>query len=176
MMESIQNVIDVVKSKELIELVIAVGILVVFVLGSSWFSRIICKLFKVKKIKLKENAIYKNLKIIFVIYLSILFLQLPFYFMNIFTKISKIILIILITKLAADLADPKISLLKRFVKDEKKGQSSYKFITKIIRGLIYIIGVFIIISEFILFVTDNPREILAPKSVKLTLSGATEKR
>lgn len=150
MMESIQNVIDVVKSKELIELVIAVGILVVFVLGSSWFSRIICKLFKVKKIKLKENAIYKNLKTIFVmlgIYLSILFLQLPFNFMNIFTKISKIILIILITKLAADLADPKISLLKRFVKDEKKGQSSYKFITKIIRGLIYIIGVFIIISE-----------------------------
>ena len=35
---------------------------------------------------------------------------------------------------------------------------------------------FIIISELILFVTDNPREMLAPKRVKSTLSGATEKR
>ena len=58
----IQNIIDVIKSKELIELIIAAGILVVFVLGSSWIARLICKLFKVKKTKLKENAIYKNLK------------------------------------------------------------------------------------------------------------------
>ena len=149
-MEIIQNVIDEIKSKELRELIISVVILLVFIICSSWASKLICKLFKVKKLKIKENVIYKNVKTIFIvlgIYLSILSLQLPYDFMNIFNKISKIIFIILITKLAADLADPKVSLLKRFVKDEEKGQSSYKFITKIIRGLIYIIGAFIIISE-----------------------------
>ena len=149
-MEGIQNIINIIKNKEVTELIITAMIFAFFLLGSSIFSKLICKIFKVRKVKLKDNAIYKNLKVIFIvlgIYLSILFLQLPFGFMSIFNKIARITLIILITKFVADLIAPKVSLLKRFVKDEQKGQTSYKFLTKLLKGLIYVIGAFIIISE-----------------------------
>lgn len=149
-MSTLENIINSIKSKDIKEFIISILIVIVFILGSSCISKIICKIFKVKRKKLKENVIYKNLKTIIIIvgiYSSILFLQLPLSFMNIFNKVIKITLILLFTKLVADMADPKISLLKRFVKDEKKGNSSYKFITKTIRGLIYVIGLFIIISE-----------------------------
>lgn len=149
-MESIQNIIDEIKAKDIIELIIAVVILGVFFLGSSMFSKVICKIFKIKKVKLEANSIYKNLKTIFKIlgiYLSILFLQLPLSFMNIFTKIVKIIMIVLFTKLAADCINPKMNIMKRVLKDNAKSNSSINFVTKILRGLIYIIGVFIIISE-----------------------------
>ena len=72
----------------------------------------------IKKIKLQENSIYKNLKVIFKIlgiYLGILFLQLPFEFMNIFTKVIKIVMIVLFTKLVADCINPKMNIVKRTI-------------------------------------------------------------
>lgn len=149
-MTTIQNIIKEIQNKDIIEIILSIVILVVFFLFSSVFARAISKVFKVKRVKLKENPIYKMLKLIFIItgvYLSVLFLQLPNDFMNIFNRITKIVMIILLTRLIADCINPQMSIIKKIIKDDVKGESSINFITKIIRVLIYIIGTFIIISE-----------------------------
>lgn len=149
-MENIKNIIETIQSKDIAELLISVLILVVFFIFSSIFAKLLSKLFKIKNIRIKENPIYKTLKLIFIvfgIFISVSFLQLPYSFTNIFNKIIKIILIILLTKLVADCIDPKMSLMKRIFKDYKKGEGSIRFITKLLRGLIYTIGSFIIIAE-----------------------------
>lgn len=149
-MEIINKIIEQLQNKQITELIIALFILLIPCIGSSFFSKLICKILKVNKIRKKENEIYKNLKVIFVIigiYLSISFLQLPVDFTKGFSKIIRIVMIILITKLAADCINPKMGIITRITKDYSKCESSLIFVTKIIKGLIYLIGIFIIISE-----------------------------
>lgn len=149
-MENIKNIFEVIQNKEAVEILIAVLILVLFIAFSSVFAKLISKLFKVRNIKINGKPIYRNLKFIFIIlgiFFSISFLQLPANFTTIFNKIIKIALIILTTGLVADFMDPKMNFIKKIVKDNKKGEGSIKFITRLIKGLIYTIGVFIIIAE-----------------------------
>lgn len=149
-METIKNMIEVIQNKDIIEILISLIILAIFLVFSSTFAKILTKLFKVKSNYIKESPIYKNLKLILIVlgvFFSMLFLQLPVDFMNTFNKIIKIILIILLTKLFADCIDPQMVIMKRIFKDNQKGEGSVRFITKFARGLIYAIGIFIIIDE-----------------------------
>lgn len=149
-MKFIQNIIHEIQTKDILELIIAISIIIIFFLGSSLLSKLFCKILKIRKDKLKQNEIYKNMKVILKIlgiYVGIMFLQLPYEFTNILTKITKIIMIILITKLLADCVSPKMKLMKYVLKNDSKANSSFNFIIKVIKGLIYTIGIFIIISE-----------------------------
>lgn len=149
-MESIKGLMEILQKKDFSEILIAIIIFIVFFLGSSFLSKVICKIFRVRKLKSQEIAIYKNLKLIFKVtglYLGIWFLQLPIGFMSTFTKIIKIINIILITKLVADCINPRTIFVKKMVQDNPKNESSINFIYKILKGLIYVIGVFVIITE-----------------------------
>lgn len=149
-MKFMQNIIYEIKTKDILELIIAISIIILFFLGSSVLSKLFCKTFKIKKSKIETNETYKNLKVVFKIlgiYFGILFLQLPYEFTNIFTKVIKIIMIILCTKILADCINPNMNIMKKILKENHESNSSINFVTKIIRGLIYVIGAFIIISE-----------------------------
>lgn len=149
-MENIRDVIEAIQGKETKELIISAVILIAFLVLSTPISKLICKMLKIQNSNANNKMIYRNLRSIFIIlgiYSSIVFLQLPFEFINIFNRVIRIILIILISKLFADCVNPEATVLKKMIKDEKRSDSSAKFITKIIRGIIYTIGAFIVITE-----------------------------
>lgn len=101
-MDKIKELVEAVKSKEMLDIIIAVSIFVVFFILSSIFAKIIMKCFKIKPDKLaKRSRLYKILKFIWDIsgtYISLLTLNLPADFMQVITKIFKLILIYCTTK------------------------------------------------------------------------------
>lgn len=151
-MEIIKEFIEQIKSKEMIDIAIAVGILVGFIILSSIFAKMIMKLFKIKPEKLaRKSKIYKILKYIWIIsgtYLSLLILGLPINFMQVVTKIFKLIIIYLITRLAANLIQPNTRIFDRMrLESSHKNEHTIRFVVKFIRAIIYIIGAFIFIAE-----------------------------
>ena len=80
MMEQIQDVVNYIASIQIVDILIALSIIILFKALSSSFSYIIVKMFKLKtknKALIKENAFYNPLRIFFTIlgvYLGILFL------------------------------------------------------------------------------------------------------
>ena len=96
-MKKLLDCIEYIKAKEIVEILIAVGVLVGFIILSSIFAKIIMKCFKIKSDKFtKKTKIYKISKFIWIIsgtYISLLILQLPSDFMAIVTKIFKLDLI-----------------------------------------------------------------------------------
>ena len=87
-------------SIQIVDILIAIGIIIVFRVLSGTFSYMIIRLFKIKSKKardIKESAFFKPLKIFFIIlgiYLAIVFLKEPLqihdYVMDIVTKAFKI--------------------------------------------------------------------------------------
>ena len=68
-MEQINNFIEAIKQKELIDVLIAIGIIILFYIMRNVFSNMIIKIFKVKgseKQKLKNSETSKGLKTIFI--------------------------------------------------------------------------------------------------------------
>ena len=141
--------------ENIIDIGIGLAIIVVFKIFSSSLAYIIVKMFKFKikdKKKIKENGFYKPLKIFFVllgIYIGLMALKPPQNIFNVITKIFKISIILLISKGFANLFD---SSSETFAKVREKihfngNDTSINFFSKIIKSLIYIIAVFIVISE-----------------------------
>ena len=91
-------------SIQIVDVIIAIGIIVFFRILSGTFSYMIIKIFKIKSKKakeIKESAFFKPLKIFFIIlgiYLAIVFLRVPLQIneqiMDIVTKAFKIISVI----------------------------------------------------------------------------------
>ncbi len=151
-MDGIGEFIEIVKSKEIVDIIIAVVIFVVFVILSSIFAKIIMKCFKIKSEKLaKKPKVYKILKFIWIVsgtYISLLFLALPVNFMSIITKIFKLALIYGITRFVANLIQPNMKVFEKMRPDnEHKNAHTIRLIVKGIRAIIYLIGAFIFISE-----------------------------
>ncbi|MBO5349431.1 MAG: mechanosensitive ion channel family protein [Clostridia bacterium] len=151
-METIKNCIEIIKSKEIIDLLIAVAIFIGFILLSSIFAKIIMKCFKIKPEKLeKKSKLYKILKCIFIIsgtYISLLILSLPSNFMAVVTKIFKLILIYLVTRLVANLIRPSSKTFNKMKNtNESANEHTIRFAIKFARGIIYIIGAFIFVTE-----------------------------
>lgn len=151
-MDKIKELVEAVKSKEMLDIIIAVSIFVVFFILSSIFAKIIMKCFKIKPDKLaKRSRLYKILKFIWDIsgtYISLLTLNLPADFMQVITKIFKLILIYCTTRAVALCIQPDTKLFLK-VKERRNTENEHtvKFLAKFIRGIIYIIGTFIFISE-----------------------------
>lgn len=143
---TIQNMVDI---------GIALSIIVIFKILSSSCAYIIIKMFKFKvkdKKEIKQNGFYKPLKIFFVIlgiYIGLIALKLPQNIFNSITKIFKICTILLITKGFSNLFD---SNSQTFANIRKKlhfngNDTTINFFSKIVKGLIYIVAAFIVISE-----------------------------
>ena len=151
-MEKINEVIESVKTKEIVDIGIAVGSLVLFIFLSSIFAKIIMRCLKMNPNRLsKKSKVYKMLKFIWIIsgtYVSLLILRLPQDFMAIITKIFKLSMIYGLTRLCANLVRPSSKILSRVKEDDDDAnEHTINFAIKFVRGIIYVIGAFIFISE-----------------------------
>ncbi len=157
-MEQIAMFIGNVTAIQVVDLLIAIGIILFFRIFSSSFSYIIIRMFKIKEKKsksIKESAFYNPLKIFFVIlgfYLAIVFLKVPLNITDdIMFVVYKAFIIISTIAFAKGLAasfTPKSSLYEKIKEMTSKDieDSMFDFILKIIRVVIYIIAGFIVIT------------------------------
>lgn len=157
-MERIINFFTNITSIQIMDIIIAVAIIMFFRIFSSGMSYIIIRMFKFKaknSKKIKESAFYHPLRIFFSIlgvYLAVLFLQEPLNInekaMNVVTKIFEIVSVIVFSKGIAESFTPKSSLAKRIKQRTGKGEDDnvFDFALKTIRGIIYVIAGFIVIT------------------------------
>lgn len=144
---------------EVIDILIAMGIIVFFRIFSSTISYIIIRMFKFKEKsakKIKENAFFKPLKIFFILlgfYLAIIFLQVPIGIdakvMNWVNKVFKILTTLVFAKGISSSLTIKSSLIRKMKNRIKENMedSILQFLLKFARAIVYIIAGFIIITE-----------------------------
>lgn len=155
-MESIKLFIENVKERNLIDVIIAIGIVIVFYMVSSLFSKIVMKLFKIKgndKEKIKNSDIYKALKSIFMcagLYIALLVLNLPENWFSLCSKIIRVGLILNIARAVAALISPESKIMKQVGKNEKISQNktAINTISKLIKVILYIVAGFMIVADF----------------------------
>lgn len=157
-MEQITKFIETIMTIQIVDILIAVGIILFFRIFSSGFSYIIIKMFKIKEKKvksIKESAFYSPLKAFFILlgfYLAIVFLKEPLNInsevMDIVYKGFIIISTIVFAKGLAKSFEPKSSFYKKIKEKTSKDveDSMFDFILKMIRALIYVIAGFIVIT------------------------------
>lgn len=145
-------------SIQIVDIIIAIGIIVFFRILSGTFSYMIIKVFKIKSKKakeIKESAFFRPLKIFFIIlgiYLAIVFLRAPLQIneqvMDIVTKAFKIISVIEIAVGLANSFTSKTILGKKLRKslNEKTDDTVFEFVLKITRVFIYIIAIFLVLA------------------------------
>lgn len=145
-------------SIQVVDIIIAIGIIVFFRIFSGTFSYMIIKIFKIKSKKakeIKESAFFKPLKVFFIIlgiYLAIVFLRTPLQIneqvMDIVTKAFKIISVIEIAVGLANSFTSKTILGKKLRKSlsDKMDDTVFEFVLKITRVLIYIIAIFLVLA------------------------------
>ena len=123
-MQQITDLVNYFKNlteEKIVDILIAVIIITVFSILSSLFSYCIIKMFrrKEKKEKIKANAFYLPLKILFIfigLSIAIYILQLPDTVMTAWRKMFKIIVICLIANGLVNVVDPKSEIAKRLRK------------------------------------------------------------
>lgn len=155
-MENIKLFIENIKERNLIDVLIAIGIVIVFYMVSSLFSRIVMKLFKIKgndKEKIKNTDIYKSLKMIFLcagFYIALLVLNLPTNWFDLCSKLIRVIFILNTARAIAALISPESRLMKQVGKNERISQNkaALNTISKAIKVLLYIVAGFMIVADF----------------------------
>ena len=145
-------------SIQIVDVIIAIGIIVFFRILSGTFSYMIIKIFKIKSKKakeIKESAFFKPLKIFFIIlgiYLAIVFLRVPLQIneqvMDIVTKVFKIISVIEIAVGLANSFTSKTILGRKLRKSlsQKMDDTVFEFVLKVTRVLIYIVAIFLVLA------------------------------
>ena len=157
-MEQIKEFIDKVMGLQIVDIIIAVCIIVLFIALSSSMSYGIVKLFKIREKKgrkIRESAFYKPLKLfisLLGIYVAILFLNRPLQIneqvMNFVNKCFIIVSILIFARGLAQSFVPNSTLVIRWLKKANKEEidSSMNFILKAIRIIIYVIAGFLVIT------------------------------
>lgn len=158
-MQQITDFISKITAVQVIDLLIAICIIVLFKVLSSSISYGIIKLFKLKNKKgrsVKESAFYAPLKVfisVLGIYLAICFLKKPLEIstsmMAFVTKAFKIVSIIIFARGLAKSFTPGSTIVNKILKKTEKQavDSSTNFILKLIRFVIYTVAIFLIVTE-----------------------------
>lgn len=155
-MEKINEIINQIQAKDITDVLIAIVIILVFFIISSWFPKIIMRMFKIKeknKKRLKENDMYKGLKGIFLclgFYLAVIVLDLPAEALAICIKIIRVVVILSIAKILIGMISPESRLMKKVQENDKfqENKSALKIGYKIVKVIIYVIAGFLIIADF----------------------------
>lgn len=157
-MEQVVNFIESLKAVDIIDIIVAICLIILFKVLSPSISYMIIKIFKFNsksKKSIKESAFYTPLKIFFTIlgiYIAVLFLKkplnLPDNVMEIVTKAFQIISVLAFAKALASSFTTKSSLIKRIRKSWKNDveDSMLEFALKVTRVIIYLIALFIIFA------------------------------
>lgn len=145
-------------SIQIVDVIIAIGIIIFFRILSGTFSYMIIRIFKIKSKKakeIKESAFFKPLKVFFIIlgiYLAIVFLRVPLQInnqvMDIVTKAFKIISVIEVAVGLANSFTSKTILGKKLRKSlsQKMDDTVFEFVLKVTRVFIYVIAVFLVLA------------------------------
>lgn len=146
----IQNI----KTETILDMWVAVAIVIIFKIISSWIAYFLIKIFNMKKKKqqIKKNSFYNPLKwFVFIlgIYCALYILQLPISIIKIVTKVFKLITIMLVANGFANALTPQSTFFRKLQETEKyNGNDAYiSFICKAIKIVVYIIAGFLIITE-----------------------------
>lgn len=157
-MEQLTELWERIISIQIIDVIIAIGIIILFRILSGTFSYMIIKIFKIKSKKakeIKESAFFKPLKVFFIIlgiYLAIVFLRAPLQIdmqiMDIVTKAFKIISVIEFAVGLANSFTIKTILGKKLRKSlsTKMDDTVFEFVLKVTRVFIYLIAIFFILA------------------------------
>ena len=157
-MEQVVNFIENLKAVDIVDIIVAICLMVLFKVLSPSISYVIIKLFKFNsksKKAIKESAFYTPLKVFFTIlgvYLAVLFLKkplnLPDNVMDIVTKAFQIISVLAFAKALASSFTTKSSLIKKIRKNWKNDieDSMLEFALKVARVIIYLIAIFIVFA------------------------------
>lgn len=145
---------NIITNENTIHILIAIAIFCLFYLLSPIITYIILKVFNWKKNRkdIKKIALYGSIKkfiLLLGLYIGIINIKIPESSMIYITKSFKIITILIFTFGFANSISVKSVFLKR-LQDRMSGESTdgmLKVIVKAIRFLIYIIGVFLVITE-----------------------------
>lgn len=157
-MEQIKEIIDFfqnISKNQIIDILIAVAIIILFSMGSSIISYLVVKLFNLKekhKNKIKFNPWYKLIRSVLLclgIYLAILILGLPEDIKHLAIKVFKIAVIIIISKSITSFFNPKEKIFIKLKESDRFSgdQTLVNFISKIAKCIIYIIASFLVITE-----------------------------
>lgn len=144
-------------SLQVMDVVVAICIIILFKIFSPTIAYIIIRMFKIRtknKKTIKESAFYKPLAVffaIFGIYISVLFIRVPLNItdeaMVIVRKGFEIVSVMAFAKGLAASFEPKSSLVRKMKEKTNKDveDSMFDFILKLIRAGIFILAVFIVI-------------------------------
>lgn len=147
---------NILNTKLIIKIAIALGIILFCKMISSGIAYILIKIFKFKekdKTKIKSNAFYKPIKtfiLILGIYLSTLLFNFPINIKLFIVKTFKIYTIVLIANGFANLFNTNTTSFNKLkdLLNFKENDALINFTSKILKCLVYIIAGFIIVSEF----------------------------
>ena len=157
-MEQVVNFIESFKAVDIVDIIVAICLIILFKVLSPSISYVIIKLFKFNsksKKAIRESAFYTPLKVFFTIlgvYLAVLFLKeplnLPDNVMEIVTKAFQIISVLAFAKALASSFTTKSSLIKRIRKSWKNDveDSMLEFALKVTRVIIYLVAIFIVFA------------------------------
>ena len=157
-MEQVVNFIESLKAVDIVDIIVAICLIILFKVLSPSISYAIIKLFKFNsksKKAIRESAFYTPLKVFFTIlgvYLAVLFLKkplnLPDNVMNIVTKIFQIISVLAFAKALASSFTTKYTLIKKIRKNWKTDveDSMLEFVLKVTRVIIYLVALFIVFA------------------------------
>lgn len=156
-MEAINGIINFFKNvttEQILNIVIAIVIIILFFSLSSIIAYGIIKLFKwkSKKSDIKENSLYKPIKTVVIwvgIYVAILSLSLPSNVMTISNKIFRIGIIVILAVGIANMFSPDSKIFKRISNHKRiKGNKTLiNFISKVVKFIIYTIAILLVMAE-----------------------------
>ena len=151
---SIVNYFKNIETEQIITMVIALVIIILFCLLSSLIAYGIIKIFKWKSKgkEIKENSLYKPLKTVIIwvgLHIAILTLGLPSNVNAICNKIFRIGAIIIIAVGIANMFSPDSKIFKKIANHKriKGNQTLINFISKVTKGIIYVIATFLVMAE-----------------------------
>lgn len=156
-MEVVNSIINYFKNittEQIITMVIALAIIILFCLLSSLIAYGIIKIFKWKSKgkEIKENSLYKPLKTVVIwvgLHIAILTLGLPSNVNAICNKIFRIGAIIIIAVGIANIFSPDSKIFRKIASHKriKGNQTLINFISKVTKGIIYVIATFLVMAE-----------------------------
>lgn len=120
-MEQINNLVEVfteIKENRILDIIIAIAIVILSIMISSFLASLTLKIFKLKEkhLKIKEHPLYKSIKGIFLligIYFAILVLNLPADWFAVCKTIVRILIIWKVAKTVANLIAPDSKIIKK---------------------------------------------------------------
>ena len=151
---SIMNYFKNITTEQILTMVIALAIIILFCLLSSLIAYGIIKIFKWKSKgkEIKENSLYNPLKTVVIwvgLHIAILTLGLPSNVNAICNKIFRIGAIIIIAVGIANMFSPDSKIFKKIANHKriKGNQTLINFISKVTKGIIYVIAIFLVMAE-----------------------------